>query len=167
MRSASAGHWKQLFSTAVNEYVDYTLQNVAAGTFDLKFRYKTHTNRGIVSVSVDGTTIGATIDQYKSGAASFPEPTLGTLRFAAAGNHVVRLTVAGKRSAAGNHNLAADRFVLVPDTTAPVITSGDMLIEATGPTGAVVSYTAAAVDDKDGAVALTRARRRAVCSRSG
>ena len=45
------------------------------------------------------------------------------------------------------------------DTTAPVITiGGNLTVEASGPGGAVVNFTATASDDKDGTVAVTTSR---------
>ena len=42
------------------------------------------------------------------------------------------------------------------DTTPPVITTpGDIVVDATGPSGAVVAYTASAIDDVDGSVGVT------------
>ncbi|HEX3542138.1 MAG TPA: HYR domain-containing protein [Acidimicrobiales bacterium] len=54
-------------------------------------------------------------------------------------------------------NLSSGMFtVTVEDTTAPVITTpGDQTVEATGPSGATVTYTATAADAVDGAVNVT------------
>jgi hypothetical protein len=42
------------------------------------------------------------------------------------------------------------------DTTPPVITTpGDIIVDATGPAGAVVAYSASAIDDVDGPVGVT------------
>jgi hypothetical protein len=74
--------------------------------------YKTNNNRGQLSFSVDGTQLGGTLDQYAS-SSSYPTQTFGTLTFAAAGNHTIRLTVTGKNSASSSYTLSADKFVLV------------------------------------------------------
>jgi Ca2+-binding RTX toxin-like protein len=152
---ASAGVWMAFGATSVGAWVEYTLPDVPRGTYDLRFKYKTNPNRGIHNVALDGVVIGGTIDQYRTGAGTFPEVTMGTVRFDTAGPHVVRLTVVDKRPAAGNHTIASDRFVLLADAKAPVVTAGDVEAEATGPYGAAVSFSATAVDDKDGPVNVT------------
>jgi glucose/arabinose dehydrogenase len=109
----SGGTWIALQADGVGDYVEYTLTNVPAGTYQVKMMYKGHPNRGILNLRVDGTQIGTTLDQY-SATSIYPERTFGTVTFATAGNHVIRLTVTGRNSAAGAFTLSADRFSLTP-----------------------------------------------------
>jgi Ca2+-binding RTX toxin-like protein len=152
---ASAGVWMAFGATGVGQWVEYTLPSLPHGTYDLKFKYKTNPNRGIHNVAVDGVVVGGTIDQYKTGAGTFPEVTMGTVRFATDGPHTIRLTAVDKRAAAGAYTVSSDRFVLIADTKPPVVTVADVETEATGPAGAIVTFDATAVDDKDGAVSVT------------
>jgi Ca2+-binding RTX toxin-like protein len=155
---ASNRSWMSLLATAVGDAIDYPIAGVPRGTYDLYFQYKTNTNRGIHNLSVDGAVIGPEIDQYKTGSGTFPEVLMGTVRFDADGDHVVRLTVVGKRPEAATHRTSADRFRFLRDETAPVITVPERLtLEATGPAGAVATFSASAVDDKDGPVEVTLA----------
>ena len=154
--NASNRQWVGFPMGVVGDWIEYTLQNVPAGTYDVVMKYKTHPNRGIHTLSVDGAVIGTPLDQFRTGTSIFPDKNFGTVRFGAAGDHVVRLTVIGKNAAAGSFGIAADRFALVQDIKAPTIVVPDALtVEATGPNGAVVSFEARATDDKDGAVTVT------------
>jgi HYR domain len=153
--NASNGQWIAFPMGAVGDWIEYTLSDVAAGTYDVVLKYKTHPNRGIHTLSVDGVVIGTPQDQFRTGTSIFPERNFGTVRFGTPGDHVVRLTVVGKNPAAGSFGIAADRFSLVKDVTAPAIAiPGDLTVEATGPNGAAVAFEASATDDKDGPVAI-------------
>lgn len=58
---------------------------------------------------------------------------------------------------AGGYHVRAQvvSLELVADTTAPVLTlPANLVVEATGPNGAVANYTASATDDTDGSVAV-------------
>ena len=148
--------WQSFGAQVPGDWIEYKLVGVPRGVYTLRFKYKTNPNRGIHNVAVDGVIVGGLIDQYKTGAGTFPEPVMGTVRFDADGDHLVRLTSTGKRPAAGNHTISSDRFVLVPDLTAPVLTvPEEITAEATGPGGAVVEFSASALDSHDRPVAVT------------
>ena len=67
------------------------------------------------------------------------------------GSHLLTLTVSD-----GQDSAMAATMVTVRDTTPPSITApANATLEATGPTGAVFTYTASATDIVDGAVAVT------------
>src|SRR5262249_50645163 len=150
---ASNGIWVAISTKAPGDWIEYQLKNVPAGTYDVVLKYKTNPNRGIHNLAVDGVLINGTLDQFRTGAGTFPEKNFGTVRFNTTGDHIVRLTVVGKRPEAGSFGISADRFALLPDRTAPVITIPDDLTkEAGGPGGAAVTFTASATDDKDGAI---------------
>jgi poly(beta-D-mannuronate) lyase len=136
------------------EFIDFTLPNVPRGTYDLLMRYKSNsTSRGIARISVDNVVLGDDLNEMN--ASAFREPTIGTVKLAA-GNHVIRLTVVGRSATATSYAVNADRFVLVPDSTEPVIAGlPDLTREASGPAGAVATYSGLAFDDKDGSVPVT------------
>jgi hypothetical protein len=81
-------------------------------------KYKSHPNRGTLSLKIDGAQIGGTLDQYAATAA-YPEATFGTVSFASAGNRTVRLTVTGRNTSAGAFTLSADRFALIASGSPP------------------------------------------------
>jgi hypothetical protein len=138
------------------EYVDFTLPNIPAGTYTLVLRYKSHAaNRGIAQLSVDGQPLGSPLNQHLSPAA-FREATIGVVRFGQAGDHTVRLAVVGRDATAAAYTVTADVFTLRPDSTRPVLSlPPDQTLEATGPGGAVATFTGSATDDLDGPVPVT------------
>ena len=138
------------------EYVDFTLPDVPAGTYTVVMRYKTHqANRGILQLEVDGQALGVPLNQH-SAPATFRETSFGVVRFATEGDHTVRLAVAGRDATAATYTITADVFTLQPDNAAPLISApSDMVVEATGPGGAVATYTGTATDDPDGVVPVT------------
>jgi hypothetical protein len=143
--------------TPTGEWIEFTLPSVPHGTYNLVLRYKTHpTNRGIMRMFVDGVVQGADLNQLAT--ATFTTKDFGVVRFATDGTHVIRMAVVGKSNLVAAPtspwNITADLFTLVPDTTKPVFTSfpTDKTLEATGPDGAVATYTGTATDNKDGAV---------------
>ena len=153
---ASSGVWVQVFSTSPGDWIEYTLADVPTGTYDVVFKYKTNPNRAIHNLALDGVGLNGTLDQFRTGAGTFPEKNFGTVRFSEAGTHAVRLTIVDKRPAATGYSIATDRFALVPDAQAPTIMiPGDVTVEATGPGGALATYEATATDDRDGPVPVT------------
>jgi hypothetical protein len=119
-------------------------------------KYKSHPNRGVIAMQLDEQPIGPpSLDQY-SNPPAYPEIPLGTVRFASDGDHVLRQTVLDKNPAAGAYTASADLFILRPDETPPEIEiPDDITVEAIGPAGAVVSFAASALDDKDGPIEVT------------
>jgi len=110
--NTSGGHWMKLLATAAGPYMQFTLPNVAAGTYQLQMSWKGLNDRGILSLSVDGAAVGGTVNQY-SAASAYPTTTFGTVTLTA-GSHLVRLTVTGKAAASSSYALSADRFTLTP-----------------------------------------------------
>jgi len=109
--NTSGGHWEALLATDAGPYIDSTLTNVLAGTYDLAMLYKAHPNRGTITMSLDGNPIGGTLDQY-SASPAYPALDLGAVTFGTYGDHVFRQTVVGKNPAAGAYTASADKFVL-------------------------------------------------------
>lgn len=113
--NASGGHWMALEATATNNnsYIQYTLANVPAGTYQLNLLYKGNTERGIIQHTIDGVPLNDSLDQYSS-AQTYPYVGLGIFTFTNSGNHTVRQTVIGKNPANTSQPWAsADRFDLL------------------------------------------------------
>ncbi len=108
---SSAGRWVELQSTAAGAYVEFTLPDIPAATYQLLMAWEGNTNRGILSLSVDGATLGNHLDQY-SAAQSYPTTAFGPITLTA-GDHLLRLTVTGKNPASSGYMLSADKFKLL------------------------------------------------------
>ncbi|MGH7955634.1 MAG: hypothetical protein ACREH8_01315 [Opitutaceae bacterium] len=133
---ASGTKWVSLSADDVNDYVEFTTQNLLAGTYNLQLRFKAYTSRGIASVKVDGATVGSAIDQYES-ATTWRTVNVGNVTFASSGTHAVRLTVTGKNAASSGYNLSADRITFaVPSITSE---AESLSRTASGATTGVVS----------------------------
>jgi hypothetical protein len=111
--NTSNGQWVSLGSTATGQYMQFTTTSLGAGTYRLKLRYKGYTNRGKAAVTVDGTQIGSSVDQYSS-ASTYPTVVLGDVTFATTGTHTIRLTVNGKNASSSGYALSADAFIFAP-----------------------------------------------------
>jgi chitinase len=156
--SASGGQWISLLADGTGDYIEYTLPNIPAGTYQLKLLYKAYTNRGILGLAVDGTTLGGALDQYAS-TATFTEVKFGVVTFASTGNHIVRLTVTGINPASTIYTLSADKFTLVPSAanTAPTITNiADQSVGVNTATGAL-SFTVGDGETSAGLLVLSKA----------
>jgi len=110
--NASGGQWILFNGTASGQYIEYTLPNVPAGTYDLTLLYKQNTTRGIVSLTVDDVKLDSDLDQY--GASSYTQKDFGLITFTATGNHTVRLTLTGKNASSTGFTVSADAFQLAP-----------------------------------------------------
>jgi uncharacterized repeat protein (TIGR03806 family) len=119
---SSGGTWIALNADGVDDYVEFTVPTLGAGTYALKMAYKAHPNRGILSLKVDGVQLGATLDEYAT-TTTYKETSFGNVTFATSASHIIRLTVTGKNAAAGAYTLAADKFTLTgqggPPPSAP------------------------------------------------
>ncbi|HTB79900.1 MAG TPA: carbohydrate-binding protein, partial [Opitutaceae bacterium] len=110
--NSSGGKWVELAGNSVGDSISFAIPSVAAGTYQLQMKWKGNNSRGILQLSVDGTNLGSTLDQYASGQ-TYPTTTFGNVTFSSAGTHTVKLTVTGKNSASSNYQLSADKFTFV------------------------------------------------------
>jgi alpha-galactosidase len=109
---ASGGKHVQLAGNSTGDYLELTLPSVAAGTYQLTLKWKANNNRGKVTLKVDGTQLGGTLDQYAA-TASYKSTTFGVTTFASTATHKLRLTVTGKNASSSSYNVSADAIVLV------------------------------------------------------
>ena len=109
---ASAGRYVQLSGTpAVGAWLEFTLTNVPAGSYDMTLLYKSNVNRGIVHASVDGASQGAACNQYAAVARQQVTCGLGS-RTLAAGMHTIRFTVTGKSAGSSGFMMVVDQIAL-------------------------------------------------------
>jgi hypothetical protein len=110
--NSSGGHWIELAGNSVGDSISYAIPSVTAGTYQVQMEWKGNNSRGIVQLSVDGTNVGPTLDQYASGQ-TYPTTTFGTVTFSSAGTHTVKLTVTGKNASSSNYQISSDKFTFV------------------------------------------------------
>jgi polygalacturonase len=106
----SGGHWLALEATGVGQFIEYTVPNIPAGTYDIQMSWKGNTQRGIISFTLDGTVLGSNLDQYSLGQI-YPVTDYGLVTFTNSGNHVIHLAVVGKNLAANGFWISTDRFI--------------------------------------------------------
>jgi hypothetical protein len=145
--NSSNGEWEALTATADGAWIEYTLANVPAGTYQLALKWKGNTsNRGIVTHSVDGNPLGDAVDLY-SAAQSYPETNLAVFTFTNSGSHTIRQTVTGKNPAGtGDRWAAADKFTLTlvqspPSTLTGIVSSTNGSIQLSGAGYPNLGYT--------------------------
>jgi hypothetical protein len=110
--AASGGQYVQLTGTpAVGAYIDFTLPNVPAGTYNVSMLYKSNNNRAIVQASIDGVNQGATCDQYAASPAYQVSCSLGS-KTLAAGTHTIRFTAVGKNASSSGYMEVIDQIAL-------------------------------------------------------
>jgi hypothetical protein len=148
--NTSGGQWVELTADAAGDYIEYTLPNVPAGTYEVRMSYKGNFNRGILNLRVDGVLFGGTLDEY-SATATYPEYSFGTVTLTGASNRIIRLTATGKNAASSGFVVTSDRFRLLP--TIPQVatpsfspaggtyTSAQSVTITTATSGASIRYT--------------------------
>ncbi|MFC0216296.1 fibronectin type III domain-containing protein [Paenibacillus chartarius] len=119
--AASGGNWSIYNSNAANDYVEYQLNVPETGNYLVKVKYKYGYNRSINQLSVNGTPLGAPIDNYDP-IAKYIERDLGVVNLSSLSNKL-RFTVTGKNAASTGYLITLDSIKLVKqtaaDTTAP------------------------------------------------
>jgi hypothetical protein len=99
----------------VGAYLSFTVNIQQPGTYDIKFGSKQYINRAMVQLSVNGTNVGAPVDEYSSNKAGlFQELEAGMLTFGASGNYTFKLTATGKNAASSSYTVDTDYFKLTP-----------------------------------------------------
>jgi uncharacterized protein (TIGR02145 family) len=110
----SDGQSVRLNSTTIGNWVEWTIPNVAAGTYTVAFYFKKQNDHGIVQASIDGVNQGTPTDMYSSTNVYRMPAAIGSKTFATSGNKVIRLAVTGKFSASTGYSMLIDFFMLTP-----------------------------------------------------
>jgi hypothetical protein len=102
-----------LDATKAGDNVTFTVNVPSAGTYDLKLSYKQYISRGISQLAINGTSMGAPLDQYlpQEGYATFD---YGNFTFSAAGNYSFKFTILGKDAISTGYAVSFDDFTLTP-----------------------------------------------------
>ena len=102
-----------LDATAVGDNVTFTVNVPTAGTYDVMLSFKDFNTRGISQMSINGTNVGATVDQYVA-ADAYGTNDYGKYTFATAGNYSFKFTITGKNSASAGYSISFDDLTLTP-----------------------------------------------------
>jgi hypothetical protein len=106
------GKGTTLDSSAVGQYVTFTVNVATAGTYDVKYSTKEYSTRGIAQLSINGTNVGAAQDQYAPCCGTYVTYDLGNYNFATAGNYSFKFTVTGKNASSTDYTMAWDDIIL-------------------------------------------------------
>ncbi|MBP1963383.1 glycosyl hydrolase family 28 protein [Paenibacillus aceris] len=149
---ASGGSYRQFTGTPKpGNWMEYTINVPAAGTYDVSFGYKTNTNRGIVQLSIDGNAQGTPVDEY-AGAQGFASVDLGNVTFSAPGDHKFRFLITGKNASSSAYGITFDNVKLTAvGTSANLSTDTGIQLAASHPNLAAVDAVAKVVNASNGA----------------
>jgi hypothetical protein len=101
--------------TAVGAYLNFTVNVATAGTYDVKAATKAFPSRGIFQLSVNGTNVGPTEDEYSAnGNGVFQEYDLGNVTFPASGNYSFKFMVTGRNASSSGYTVCFDYIKLTP-----------------------------------------------------
>jgi hypothetical protein len=99
--------------TAAGAYLNFTVNVPTPGTYDIKAATKQFPTRGIFQLSVNGTNVGATQDEYSAnGGGVFHEYDIGNVTIPTAGNYSFKFTVTGHNSASSGYTVCFDYIKL-------------------------------------------------------
>lgn len=102
-----------LDGTKVGDNVTYTLNVATAGTYDVKVSIKKINTRAIWQLTVNGTGLGPTVDEYLANEA-YAVVDLGNFTFGTAGNYAFKFTAVSKNASSSAYSMAFDDFILTP-----------------------------------------------------
>ncbi len=108
--AASGAQWVQLFGNSNGDYVEFTMPNIAAGTYTVRTYYKSHPNRGQYQLELaSGTDIGGVQDQ--AGDVNYLSVENGSITFSSTGTKKFRYRVTG--TSGTGRSLSVDRIELI------------------------------------------------------
>ena len=116
--SGSAGTF--LDSTAANQFVTYTVPNIAAGTYDVRVGMKKLNTRGMWQLAISRmdsqnspTNLGSPVDEYAS-VETFAEVDMGNWSPGSTSDKAFKFTVTGKNASSTGYSLSFDYIRLIP-----------------------------------------------------
>jgi len=100
-------------ATKAGDNVTFTVNVATTGSYDVKLSYKKFTTRGISQLTINGTAVGANLDQYAA-TDSYATFDYGSFTFPAAGNYSFKFTVTGKNASSSGYSVSFDDLTLTP-----------------------------------------------------
>ncbi len=105
-----------LDATGVGDWMEFTLPNVAQGTYDISVNIVKYGNGGQAQSSIGGSNQGGVFDAYNG--SSTPDPfSIGSITFNTTSNKTIRFTVTGKNSGSSGYKIGIDKVVLTPQVS--------------------------------------------------
>jgi hypothetical protein len=100
-------------ATQVGDNVTFTVNVATAGIYDIQLSYKKFSTRGIAQLSINGTNVGSTLDEYAAtdSNAGFD---FGAFNFVSAGNYSFQFSVMGKNASSTGYSISFDDIILTP-----------------------------------------------------
>ena len=95
----------------VGDWIEFTIPNLAAGTYGLTLYYKSNTTRGIVQASIDGVMLSPTCDEYATTLTYGMSCNWANATLATSGSHRLRFTVTGKNPSSSGYEMTIDSIV--------------------------------------------------------
>ncbi|MGL1888148.1 MAG: glycosyl hydrolase family 8 [Reichenbachiella sp.] len=128
IQSASdAGGGYNVGWTANGEWLEYTLNSVAAGTYDIVVRVASN-NNGVnksLALSLNSSSLGSASVPYTNGWQSYVDVTISDVLISSASNAVLRLDISG-----GSYNINYVKFESTGGTIDPPTSGGGTLVQA-------------------------------------
>lgn len=128
--SGGAG-WK-VNTSGIDQFLEFTVPNENPGPYEVTLYYKSGPNRGILQMSHEGDSVGATIDQYAPVSEYGKSASLGIVKFQTAGPKKLRFTVVGKGESSSGFTASLDKIVLVAKSGVRHETEFESLNPSTG-----------------------------------
>ncbi|WP_090116309.1 carbohydrate-binding protein [Cohnella sp. OV330] len=109
--AASGGSLSYSNFNAVGDWLQYTVNVPAAGTYAISARVKKHPDRGTAQLYVDGAAVGNPLDWYDANA-FYDTVGIGTVTIGASGNKTFKFQITGKDPGSNAYTLAIDKLML-------------------------------------------------------
>jgi hypothetical protein len=110
------------FSNTTGQWVELSFNVPEAGIYDVSYRYKQNTPRGIYQASIDGAEAGAPLNH--AGPSTYLTEDLGSIHFETAGTHTIRFTIVGKTSTSSGTAIVLDYIQLMKQVNADPSNTG-------------------------------------------
>lgn len=111
--NCSGGKFNNPVLNAAGDFVQYTVNIAAAGTYQVYAKNKNYNNRGIYKLQVNGVDCGSPVDQYTS-AITYSESYHGQVIISTPGNYTFKFVITGKNAASSSYGLGLDCIKLQP-----------------------------------------------------
>jgi hypothetical protein len=107
------GDYLRLNGNAVNDFITFTVNVPATGTYSIDFSYITGTDSGIYQLAIDGVNQGSALDQYAATTSGPSTVNLGS-KALTAGNRSFTFTATSKNGSSTSYRGRFNTITLTP-----------------------------------------------------